>query len=325
MVPDAEGNPVDDARTYADQEALSDFIVRHVGQLCRNEHVSVHASLAGGRKTMTFFLGYAMTLFGRMHDRLSHVLVDAEFEGNRQFYYPTPKTKKIESRGNNGYLDASLAKVMLAEIPFIRQRNQLNKQVFANLENQSYRDMTRLQNNLNTTHVELHLDIARLTAQISSDSIQKEICFVDKKLEFAFYVMATRAQLTNEPLYRPFEMDCPENQLTAHSFLQELERACGFQPLEGDFATIFERRCDVLSDHVKAATVNSLKLGMSRTFFDQRKNTLKKKLQSKLPSDVVDLIMPNNPSRVQKSVGEEDKKKVSFSITDRPGRPYPRW
>lgn len=45
-----------------DQEALADFIVKEVAQLCADPNRIVHASLAGGRKTMTFYLGYAMSL-----------------------------------------------------------------------------------------------------------------------------------------------------------------------------------------------------------------------------------------------------------------------
>ena len=56
VVPDASGGEVDDARTFEDQEALADFIVSHVARLCADPNMQLHASLAGGRKTMTFFL-----------------------------------------------------------------------------------------------------------------------------------------------------------------------------------------------------------------------------------------------------------------------------
>jgi CRISPR-associated protein (TIGR02584 family) len=33
-------------------------------------------SIAGGRKTMGFYAGYALSLYGRAQDRMSHVLVE---------------------------------------------------------------------------------------------------------------------------------------------------------------------------------------------------------------------------------------------------------
>ena len=48
---------------------------------------SLHAS--GGRKTMTFTIGYAMSLFGRAQDSLSHVLVSGGYENIPGFWFPT--------------------------------------------------------------------------------------------------------------------------------------------------------------------------------------------------------------------------------------------
>lgn len=40
---------------------------------------------------MGFFVGYALSLFGRAQDRLSHVLVSDPFESLTDFYYPHGK------------------------------------------------------------------------------------------------------------------------------------------------------------------------------------------------------------------------------------------
>ncbi|MEP0357448.1 CRISPR-associated ring nuclease Csm6 [Paraglaciecola sp.] len=60
VVPDASGTKVDDARTIEDQQALADFITQKVAALTADKSLRIHASIAGGRKTMTFFLGYAI-------------------------------------------------------------------------------------------------------------------------------------------------------------------------------------------------------------------------------------------------------------------------
>jgi len=37
-------------------------------------NIQLHVSLAGGRKSMRFFAAYALSLWGRDIDRLTHVL-----------------------------------------------------------------------------------------------------------------------------------------------------------------------------------------------------------------------------------------------------------
>ena len=73
---------------------------------------------------MSFFIGYALSLFGREQDSLSHVLVSEPFENNRDFFYPSQSPKTIFSPAGEP-LDVSTAKVMLADIPLIRLRSGL--------------------------------------------------------------------------------------------------------------------------------------------------------------------------------------------------------
>jgi hypothetical protein len=83
-------------------------------------------SLAGGRKTLGYYLGYALSLFGRPQDRLSHVLVSAPFESHPRFFYPTPRECVIHTLDREQRpLDCRDAVVTLAEIPFVRLRDEL--------------------------------------------------------------------------------------------------------------------------------------------------------------------------------------------------------
>lgn len=124
QVPGADGVPVDDARTLDDHEALADYIMERVRHLTANDDCALHASIAGGRKTMTFYLGYAMSLFGRPQDRMSHVLVSEGFENHPDFYFPTRESHLITLRDGT-VLDMRDARINLADIPFIRQRGHL--------------------------------------------------------------------------------------------------------------------------------------------------------------------------------------------------------
>ncbi|HIF9188824.1 TPA: CRISPR-associated ring nuclease Csm6 [Photobacterium damselae] len=133
VVPDANNELVDDARSEADQEALADYIVKAVAQLCDDPDQTIHASISGGRKTMTFYLGYAMTLFARKDDMLSHVLLtDPQYEIS-DFYYPTPYSQRIKNHKKDKWLDtqSSDVDVVLSNIPFIRQRELMSKHVLS--------------------------------------------------------------------------------------------------------------------------------------------------------------------------------------------------
>lgn len=90
VLTDRDGAPLRDIRNAAENAAAADSITEWVRRLTEDADTPLHVSLAGGRKTMSFFAGYALSLFGRPQDRLSHVLVAAPFESHPGFFYPTP-------------------------------------------------------------------------------------------------------------------------------------------------------------------------------------------------------------------------------------------
>ncbi len=121
---DEAGRPLDDIRSREDNRSAADAITAVVRELSNDQQSALHVSIAGGRKTMGFYLGYALSLFGRAQDRLSHVLVNAPFESHPEFFYPTPKMYLIKDR-NGRSCDARDARVTLADIPFVRLRDEL--------------------------------------------------------------------------------------------------------------------------------------------------------------------------------------------------------
>jgi len=125
VIRDARGRPVEDIRTKAEHEACADLITEKVRAFTADEESALHVSLAGGRKTMTYYLGNALTLFGRSQDRLSHVLVPPPYESNREFFYPTPGSRPLFIEPLQRYFDAREAEVTLADIPFVRLRDSL--------------------------------------------------------------------------------------------------------------------------------------------------------------------------------------------------------
>ena len=127
VLKDAAGRPLGDIRSPEDNERAADTITDVVRDLTRDDDCALHVSIAGGRKTMGFYLGYALSLYGREQDRLSHVLVNAPYESHREFFYPTPRSELIHTPGPDSRpYDARDAKVTLAEIPFVRLRAGLD-------------------------------------------------------------------------------------------------------------------------------------------------------------------------------------------------------
>lgn len=130
VVTDAAGQPLDDIRTPADNERVADSIAETVRDLTLDPDAAVHVSLAGGRKTMGYYLGYALSLYGRPQDSLSHVLVSAPFESHPEFYYPTREQRVIQTRDAKPRpLDCRDARVELAEIPFVRMHQGLDERL----------------------------------------------------------------------------------------------------------------------------------------------------------------------------------------------------
>ncbi len=122
VIRDRAGRAMEDIRTPEDNAAAADCITHRVRDLTRDADSMLHVSIAGGRKTMGFYLGYALSLFGRSQDEMSHVLVSHPYESLRDFFYPS-KAKRIAFTHEDKPLDASKAEVWLANIPFVRMRH----------------------------------------------------------------------------------------------------------------------------------------------------------------------------------------------------------
>jgi CRISPR-associated protein (TIGR02584 family) len=171
VITDADGRPLDDIRTAADNEAAADFITGFIQQQAARADAALHVSMAGGRKTMGYYAGYALSLYGREQDRLSHVLVSEGFEGHQDFYYPTPASTPIYREGKPA-LDAREARVELAEIPFVRMREELTAQAMASstLYTHGFRDAVARANRARQPPV-MRLDLERLEFSVGEQSL----------------------------------------------------------------------------------------------------------------------------------------------------------
>ncbi|TVQ64834.1 MAG: TIGR02584 family CRISPR-associated protein, partial [Balneolaceae bacterium] len=124
-----DGAPLTDIRNSQDDERMATAIQHAVKQACANSERRVFGLLSGGRKTMSAHLMAAMQLFGRLNDRMIHVLVSEPFETMPDFFFPTSEKRVLSSPYSDQSADASRATIDLIDIPFIRLRSYLEHQI----------------------------------------------------------------------------------------------------------------------------------------------------------------------------------------------------
>lgn len=134
-----DGVELQDIQTEAENEIAADFITAKVRELTQQPDCSIHVSIAGGRKTMTYYLGYALSVFGRIQDRMSHVLVEDRY-AIPGFFYPTKDSTYLTNSRTDETFDVKDVKVMLGELPFIRLRDGLTDDLL-NKQDLSYSDI----------------------------------------------------------------------------------------------------------------------------------------------------------------------------------------
>ncbi|AVI62984.1 CRISPR-associated ring nuclease Csm6 [Halomonas sp. GFAJ-1] len=301
VVPDAEGNPVDDARTLADHEALADFIMQTVRELTADERIDLHASIAGGRKTMTFYLGYAMSLFGRPGDRMSHVLVSEGYESHPEFFFPTATTQWITDRHGNQW-DAAKADVSLADIPFIRQRDQLpnllQQQGDSNGKRMRFRQLVEL--------INLGAQSHRLGIRLNASEQQLEILAEGEcvyRLAFAglfdwcWYEVVARATRENDGSLRRHTDDGSENTAYfGHAVMARLAVHLGLPyDAERDLRPQVEEWLDQHVATLEAARIRSVDFESSMLRgldVSQATNRIKRRLTAELPAGIATRLAP---------------------------------
>jgi CRISPR-associated protein (TIGR02584 family) len=244
----ADGSALDDIRDDDDNLRVADGIAAIVRELAAQPYTEIHASIAGGRKTMGYCLGYAMSLFGRGQDRLSHVLVSSPFENHPDFFYPSPRPRIIRSldRGHDA-LDASQARIWLGDIPFVRLGDGMPADLLGGTG--SFADAVRAaQRRLSPPRLVIHLEDQRVHCG--------ETVIELPPVQVAFMAWFARRRIRGDaPLLKPKTTGAAE----AAEFLAE-----------------YRRVVPLIQDH--GATAKRLSDGMEKAFFEETKSKLKHSL-----------------------------------------------
>lgn len=231
LLTDLSGRPLDDIRTARDNEDAGDFIVRFVGGMARDGATRLHCSIAGGRKTMSFYLGSAMTLLGRAQDRLYHVLVTPDFESVPEFYWKPGENTIIEVRDDKDglvrELDTSEARIYLAELPYLRLRDKFT------LEGRLYKELVRegqKEINAAAAQPDLCVDLGERTLLVGSAVIEivpmqlvVYSAFLREKLKMCRYED------------RPYCAECTD----CYLLLQDLSTEGALEEMAGDYARAY--------------------------------------------------------------------------------------
>lgn len=249
------GEALNDIRSQDDNLSMADGITEWIRTFTAAPDTALHVSIAGGRKTMGFYAGYALSLYGRNQDRLSHVLVAADYESHPQFYYPTPYSQVIYANdASRKPLDTQQAEVMLAEIPFVRLRHGLDQTLLQGKSSFS-QSVASAQLALGSAH--LAVDLKKRTLNAQGIPIKP----IPADLAFYLWILQRQADGQTAP-------QCPSDGAPDLDYAAEYltQYQCIHGALGGKDRTI-----DTL--------MNS---GMSKSFFEQRKSRINKELQQLL-------------------------------------------
>jgi CRISPR-associated protein (TIGR02584 family) len=103
---DEQSVELHDIRNDKDNILFPNKVCEVIKQKTGDKETVLHCTISGGRKTMSVDLAFALSLFGRMQDKLYHVLVDESLEFSKFFPETKSEAKKLE----------------IAEIPYVRLR-----------------------------------------------------------------------------------------------------------------------------------------------------------------------------------------------------------
>jgi CRISPR-associated protein (TIGR02584 family) len=113
---------LDDIRTAEENAAAAECILASVRQYTTDPETRLIGLLAGGRKTMSALLHAAISLSGRSHDRLVHVLVNSPFDEPTlvpRFYFCGQPGLKSHKTGDGRKVAHEDASIELTTVPVV--------------------------------------------------------------------------------------------------------------------------------------------------------------------------------------------------------------
>lgn len=254
VIRNAENQALTDLKTPEDNEFAANAICEKVREFASDENVTLHVSIAGGRKTMGFYAGYALSLYGRAQDRMSHVLVEEKFETARDFFYPTLNSAFVTDRFDKEW-DAKDAQVWLADIPFVRLKDAVKDKHQLKSDDSFSEVVHKINESFND--VKLTINLHNQTIQVNEKFIVTDLSprefavlhwFADNRIKGGLGIVAPR--------------------IDANSKKSKAEDAEYLQEITGQFVNYY--------DDLKNSSAD---LVVDKKFFESVKSNLKKSLE----------------------------------------------
>lgn len=261
-----------DLKTPEDNEFAANQIHKKIRDLTANDNISLHVSIAGGRKTMGFYAGYALSLHGRAQDSLSHVLVDDKFENIPTFFYPTPYTYYITDRDGRVW-DASKAQVWLAEIPFVRMKDAIHEKHQLRGDYSFSEVVSSIKNSFAPTSLVINLDHNTISFNGS------EIALPPREFAFLHWFADLRKNGTNG-------VPCPRIKNSTSSKNASEEDSALVRDLTQTFTSYYSEQKS-----------NSFDLSVDKVFFNTTVSNLKKILAKNLGLEIAAKFQITNKKR----------------------------
>ena len=267
-----QGEELEDLKTLEDNELAANETCRLIKLFTEDDDSTLHVSIAGGRKTMGFYAGYALSLYGRAQDSMSHVLVSEEFEFATHFYYPTPYEYFVSKHNSQERLNAQYAKVFLANIPFVRLRHTLPDTHPLKMESYQFSDVVEQINQANQK-LSLEIDTTHQYIRVNGgDSIDIPAREMAMLIWFADYKCKGLAGIK-----------APTGKAKGENSLAEIQ-------------IIDELTAEYLS-HYDELKVGDTSIEVNKEFFESTKSKLKKHLEKKLGVELAARIVPKQNGR----------------------------
>ncbi|WP_044414218.1 CRISPR-associated ring nuclease Csm6 [Thiomicrospira microaerophila] len=252
VLKDNKGNAIDDIRTPEENNAVANLITSHIREITSDPNTAIHVSIAGGRKTMGFYAGYVLSMYGREQDRLSHVLVEPKFEGHPNFFYPTPYSQVIRTHDQQELLEVREAKVDLAYLPIVRMRHAIDQTLVSKAQDFSEL-VAHLQQSFEVQDIEINIHNRTLTVDKNEIKLSP--------VNFAFYLWLVDKRKENVGIIVPPEGYPDESY--RDEFIKMVDQVIG-------------------DKYDMDRSLSSIQNGMTKEFISQRKTSIKKQLKESL-------------------------------------------
>ncbi len=259
--------------TIGDVETLAECIFSLLRRITLDSERAIYASISNGAREMAFYLSYAMAIYAREQDSMSHVFFKEGYE-HSEFFFPTQQSEWFQSA--KGPLDKSKGTVTLLEMPFVRLRDSLPRSLIQSSLNL---EQARAIHQLANQDVSLELD------DYSTGLICSGVYIEMTESNYAFYRMLVVDLQDAKEGY-----DSPNNEepctVTALHYINQRMAIHGMPLFDALDVALDYAEENLLS--MRQNEIDGLRYGMKKSFFNQRKFEINQSIRAALPSSIAE-------------------------------------